>query len=284
MTDITTWQQGMDYTLRTRYKWKYGTGRPSTVANCNHFTKFAGLDYPLIDITRKFLKSYQQDMEDREICNASINRRIAPVTTVLSHLYEEEEIDFPPPKVKLYTESKGRPWFFSQDQVEQLCSLACPRLSDLIRFASCTGGRVSELLAVKAKDIDLDKGDIYFGGRPGFNTKNGDWRVIPIVEQLRPIMEARVIGTHQDIHIFGDEWLDHNQVLRKFKQVTKQIDIEPHYVFHCLRHSFATWHVEAGTQLRLLMSLMGHKNYNTTLRYAKVTDSARTDAMSSVFG
>lgn len=283
MTDITTWQQGMDYTLRTRYKWKHGSGRGATIINCNHFTEFAGGDYPLVDITRKFLKSYQQDMEDREICNASINRRIAPVTTVLSHLYEEEETDFPPPKVKQYKESQGRPYYFFKDQVEELCDLANPSLSELIRFASCTGGRVIELLAVKAKDIDLNQGNIYFGGRPGFSTKNGDWRVIPIVEQLLPILEKRVIGTHPEIQIFGDEWHNHNRVLRKFKQVTRQINVEPHYVFHCLRHSFATWHVEAGTNLRLLMALMGHRNYKTTLRYAKVTDTARTNAMSSVF-
>lgn len=284
MTDITTWEQGVEYTFRTRYAWKHGSGKQATAINCQHFTDFAGSSYPLKDITRKFIKTYQLEMEDREICNASINRRVAPVTTVLSHLYEEEEIDFAPPRVKLHKESQGRPYYFQKDQVEELCELASPSLSALIRFASCTGGRVSELLSLTAKDIDLDQGNIYFGGRPGFSTKNGDWRVIPIVEQIRPIVEARVNGTHPDVQIFGDEWYNHNRVLHRFKKVTRQIDVEPHYVFHCLRHSFATWHVEAGTHLRLLMTLMGHKDYKTTLRYAKVTDTARNSAMSSVFG
>ena len=53
-------------------------------------------------------------------------------------------------------------------------------------------------------------------------------------------------------------------------------------VFHCLRHSFATWAIEDGVPVRVLMDLMGHKKIETTLRYAKVTDKAREDAISSI--
>ena len=283
MTEILTWKQGVDYTFRTRYSWKHGGGAETTAINCRHFNAFAGEDYPLQDITRKFIKSYQMDMEDREICGASINRRTSVVTTVLNHLCDEEEIDFNPPKVKRYKESEGRPYYFTQDEVDELCSITNHRLSELIRFAACTGGRVNELLSVKAKDVDLEKNCLYFGGRPGFNTKNGDWRVLPIAQPIQKIIQDRVIGTHPDCHIFGDEWLNHKSVLHYFKKATKQIGKEPHFVFHSLRHSFATWNVEAGTQLRVLMDMMGHKLYKTTLRYAKATDKARDEALSSVF-
>ena len=131
--------------------------------------------------------------------------------------------------------------------------------------------------------MDLDKNCLYFGGRPGFNTKNGDWRVLPIAEPIRDIVKNRVIGTHPDCSIFGDEWQNGKSVLWYFKKATREIGKEPHYVFHCLRHSFATWNVESGTQLRVLMDMMGHKLYKTTLRYAKATDKARDEALSSVF-
>lgn len=284
MTDITTWQQGVDYTFKTRYSWKHGKGAKTTEINCRHFTDFVGPDYPLKDITRKLLKSYQMDMEDREICHGSINRRITPVTTVLRHLYDEEEVDFAPPRVKQYKESCGRPYFFTQEEVDHLCSITNHRLSELIRFASCTGGRMTELLTLKAKDVDLDKNCLYFGGRPGFNTKNGDWRVLPIAEPIQKIVRDRVIGTHPDCSIFGDEWQNGKSVLWYFKKAVRHIDKEPHYVFHCLRHSFATWNIESGTQLRVLMDLMGHKLYSTTLRYAKATDKARDEAIANVFG
>ncbi len=129
------------------------------------------------------------DMEDREICGGSINRRITPITTVLSHLYDEEETDFAPPKVKQYKESVGRPYYFTQDEVDKLCSITNISLSELIRFAACTGGRMTELLTIQAKDVDLEKNCLYFGGRPGFNTKNGDWRVLPIAEPIQQIVK-----------------------------------------------------------------------------------------------
>ena len=280
---IETWQQGVDHTFKFRHSWKHGSGRTTTMINVRTFTDLYGADYPLKDITKKFLKSYQLELEDRELSHSTINRKLSPVTTVLNQLYDDEEIDWVPPRIQKYKESAGRPWYFTKEEVDELCAITNPRLSQLIRFAACTGGRVSELLAVKAKDVDLDNNQLYFGGRPGFNTKNGDWRSIPIAEPIRDMLVNRCTDTHPEILIFGDEWLGHDQVNWFFKKACRQIGKESHYVFHCLRHSFATWSVEAGVQLRVLMDLMGHRSYKTTLRYAKTTDKARNEAVSSVF-
>ena len=84
MTEIITWEQGMEYTFKTRHSWKHGGGKATTRINCNHFTKFAGADYPLRDISRKFIKSYQQYCEDLEIPGSTINRRVTPDSIVSS--------------------------------------------------------------------------------------------------------------------------------------------------------------------------------------------------------
>ena len=82
--------------------------------------------------------------------------------------------------------------------------------------------------------------------------------------------------------VFGDEWNDKDQLLRSFKRVRKYAGLDTSLVFHSLRHSFATWHAEAGTPMRTLMTLMGHKRIETTLRYAKTTDSALNEAMAAI--
>lgn len=41
---------------------------------------------------------------------------------------------------------------------------------------------------------------------------------------------------------------------------------------HSLRHSFATRLINEGVSLAVVRKLLGHKNMQTTLRYAEVSD------------
>ena len=51
-------------------------------------------------------------------------------------------------------------------------------------------------------------------------------------------------------------------------------------VFHTLRHTFASWHVERGTPLFQVGTLMGHRTVQMTQRYSHLSpDSARRAAM-----
>jgi site-specific recombinase XerD len=54
------------------------------------------------------------------------------------------------------------------------------------------------------------------------------------------------------------------------------------YVFHSLRHSFATWAVEADVNIRVIQELLGHKRIETTLRYAKVSNVATKAAILAI--
>ena len=82
--------------------------------------------------------------------------------------------------------------------------------------------------------------------------------------------------------IFGHDWANKDKLLREFKKVLVYLEQPPVMNFHHLRHSFGVWHAEAGTPIRTLMELMGHKTIETTIMYAKVSNKARADAMANI--
>ena len=287
MDEIRTWQQAMDYTFKTRHSWRHGNGSKTSRINCAHFTRLRGSSFPIGRITQPILNGVCIELEDEGKSDATINRVVSAVSTVLNHCAFDGLIDSVP-KFRRRKESEGRVLWYTKDEVTKLSLLSTDvfmrdDLADIILFGAYTGMRQGEILKIRAKDIDLVGNLIHVGGVPHQTTKAKNWRAIPIHEKLMPIVHNRAASvTRSDTRLFGDEWRDKDQLLRAFKKVNKLLPKDEAYVFHTLRHSYATWLAEAGVPVRSIMALCGHKRIETTLRYAKATDSALSEAMAAI--
>lgn len=283
---IKTWGQALEYTQRTRHSWRHGNGARTATINASHFTRLRGLSFPVGRITQPIITEVGIELEDEGKSDATINRVVSAVSTVLNHCSFDGLIPTPA-KFRRRKESEGRVTFYSKEEVDRLHHAAIDPFiredaSEIILVAAYTGARQGELLKLKAKDIDLALGNVYIGGRPDVLTKAGNWRSVPIHNRIVSILEKRVVDVHPNVRIFGEEWNDKDQLLRTFKKINRYIGKDDAYVFHTLRHSFGTWCAEAGVPIRTIMDLMGHKRIETTLRYAKTTDKARTEALSLI--
>ena len=284
--EIKTWGQALDYTLKTRHSWKHGTGAKTNIINSGHFTRLRGLSFPVGKITQPILNEVSAELEDEGKADATINRIVSAVSTVLNHCAFDGLIPTPA-KFRRRKENEGRITFYTKDEVNRLYHSAIDPFmredaADILVVAAYTGMRQGELLALKVKDIDYGLNVIHVGGRPDVVTKAGNYRSIPIHTHIEHTLSKRTAAINPNVKIFGDEWSDKDQLLRVFKKLNKFIGKDKSYVFHTLRHSFGTWCAEAGVPIRTIMDLMGHKRIETTLRYAKTTDKARTEALNLI--
>lgn len=117
-----------------------------------------------------------------------------------------------------------------------------------------SGWRISELLALRAEDVDLEEGVMRGGGK----TASGKNRVVPIHPMIRPIVERRCAsggllfaastGKQYDRSWFRDvHWLP----------LMKRMGMN--HTPHECRHTFRTALDNAGGNKRCIDLIMGHK-------------------------
>jgi site-specific recombinase XerD len=142
----------------------------------------------------------------------------------------------------------------------------------LISLSYGAGLRVSEAIALKVKDIDLEELTIHIKGAKG----NKD-RISMLSEKIRNDLKEFINTKSAEDFVFESNRggkLDERSAQKVFENALKKTGIRKDATFHSLRHSFATHLLENGVDVRYVQELLGHANIRTTQIYTKVTNPA----------
>lgn len=154
-----------------------------------------------------------------------------------------------------------------------------PKHRLLLLVAYAAGLRVSEIVGLRVADIDSDRMTIRV--RQGKGKKDRQVMLSPVLlKELRAYCR-RARPTH---------WLFPGQkpgrpltsrlLQRVCRKAAKAAGLDTggrRVTAHTLRHSFATHLLEAGTDLRVIQTLLGHRSVSTTALYTHVsTDRIRS--------
>ncbi len=144
----------------------------------------------------------------------------------------------------------------------------------MLELLYCTGLRVSELLGLTTRDLNLEDGVILVRG------KGSKQRFVPYVDSLKPLLESyllqvrpALLGFRQTDLLFLNRLggkLTRMGFWKILRAITLKAGLKQEITPHTFRHSFATHLLEAGVNLRIVQALLGHASLNTTQIYTHV--------------
>lgn len=185
------------------------------------------------------------------LTSASINRYVALLRHVGNLAERWGWTDLPlGRRIQLLPEQSERHVYLTPAQVQILCDNTDPLTADMIRFAVLSGLRRGEMLPLTSEQVR--DGVILLTAQ----TKSGRPRAIPLPPQAAAIARKRL------------PWGVTASLLRaRFLEARSASGLE-HVRWHDLRHTYASWLVQAGQPLTAVRDLLGHSSLAVTNRYA----------------
>ncbi len=134
-----------------------------------------------------------------------------------------------------------------------------------------TGLRIDEALALEVSDIDGARGVLRV--RHGKGNRAREVKLSSgLYEELRTYWaRERPPRPYLFVSRRTGGRLPADTVRRAFAMAGEQAGITKPVLPHVLRHSYATHLLDAGTDVRVIQALLGHRSVQTTMRYTRVS-------------
>ena len=173
--------------------------------------------------------------------------------------------------------AKSLPKYLNEDEIDKLLNIKLLKPIDyrnkaMLELLYATGTRISELLNLELNNIDFDECIIRVVG------KGKKDRIIPIGNSALHylnlyIKEYRsfILKTKQSNYVFINNnggKMSRQGFFKILKQIASKSGISKDISPHVLRHSFATYLLNNGADLRVIQELLGHENLVTTEIYS----------------
>ena len=215
----------------------------------------------IVQITENDVRFYLASLFDKR-STATISLTASALRYFLS-----EVLDRPVGKIKIPKREKTLPEVLTKEEVDQIIKIApSPKSKLIIRLMYTTGLRVSEAVSLRRQDIDFQT------GRAKLKGKGKKTRQILLPQTI--LAELKSFSKDNPEFLFSNNKpLTTRSVQKILNEISKKLNISKKITPHMLRHSYATHLLEDGVDIRVIQSLLGHKNLATTQIYTEVTES-----------
>jgi integrase/recombinase XerD len=234
---------------------------------------------------RRDLEAFVRDLMTKGLSPRSVARTVACVRGYFKFLAVERMLDeSPAADLKAPRAWPALPKFLDLDEVDRLLAqpdVGSPRgLRDkaLLEVLYASGMRVSELVAIKPGDLNLDEGYLTCIG------KGDKQRIVPIgqdasdwlrryMKEGRPALLRKRTSPWLFVNARDGGRLSRVGFWKVLKAYGLSAGITREISPHVLRHSFATHLLERGADLRAIQVMLGHADLSTTQIYTHVLEA-----------
>lgn len=214
---------------------------------------------------------------------ATINRHLAQLSAVLHYAHKRGWLPAVPPIAKAHEAVKRVTWL-THEQAETLLDELPDHLRCMASFAMATGLRESNVRLLTWQQVDMARAVAWYEAD---EMKAGRTHSVPLNDAAMAVLAAQQ-GMHKRWVFPVPRWEKKRSETAPARQVwdlpTGKISGPawrkacvragvPTLRWHDLRHTWASWHVQAGTPLPVLQELGGWKSLTMVQRYAHLGHS-----------
>jgi integrase len=244
--------------------------------------------YPLNTITKPEVRLWIKQLHENSVGTPTIRGVMTTFSAMMSAAFDSELLPANPLHGIKLPRADAKPifWWTKKEAAEIVTAVNAaghnPLMVDLDFHC---GLRLGELLGMKRRYVH-EVGDRLLISVAGVQTRDG-WReypksvmsrrVVPVPPHLAAPMREHLSPLAPDGVVFpapgGGAWDDRNWSRRVFDPAVAAAGV-PRGTPHDMRHTAASWLVQAGVDLYVVQQMLGHESFRTTQRYAHLAPDA----------
>lgn len=220
----------------------------------------------LDEIWRDVLDNVAQARKAEGVSPATVNRMLEVARSVLRRAAREWEWIDKAPHIRMLPVSKKRIRWLTHEDAERLLTHLPEHLADMARFTLAAGPRERNVAGLEWSQVDLVRRVAWI--HPD-QSKTKKAYAIPLNDEAVTVIRKQ-IGRHQ-VRVFtyrGQPVARCNN--HGWRTALRKAGIND-FRWHDLRHTWASWHVQAGTPLHVLMELGGWSSLDMVMCYAHLS-------------
>tara|TARA_R110001592_G_scaffold121046_2_gene326058 strand:+ start:87 stop:1148 length:1062 start_codon:yes stop_codon:yes gene_type:complete len=237
----------------------------------NHIKGYHGNRLKFEDLTSNWIEGFQSYLLER-VSNNSALTYISKVNATLNVAVKQKIIFENPYKfITTLKNQEKEKVFLVKEEIQKIIDTEFYNedVKNAFLFSCYTGLRISDIVRLTWDNINGSKIHIT-------QKKTKELVYLPLNENALDILTKQDRSKEKVFNI-GVRPKHINRMLRRLK---RESSITKDFTFHSARHTFATILITSGVNIFTVSKLLGHKDIESTLVYAKVIDEEKELAVS----